>query len=298
MNIENIEAFVYINHYGSFNKAAEVLYISQPTVTARIQSLERELDCKVFDRLGKQIHLTDKGRQFLPYAQQILQVYQSGRHQIQSKGQIPGELRIGSTVSVSNYLMPHLLLHLKRRFPHILIKLTTSSTDALIEKLKAKEIDLAFIRKVVNPAIQAFPFCEDPISLYVYKSHPLAGKGRASIQEIREETLVFFECGSLDWMRLHRVFESMEQPPGIVYQVDNLETAKKLVLKQAGICFLPALSVQEEVEAGALIRVDIAETEGISLRTSLISLNGENAEFIETLLELATGGSKLDRLLV
>ncbi|KAI7259415.1 hypothetical protein KC345_g10312, partial [Hortaea werneckii] len=290
-------AFVYINHYGSFNKAAEVLYISQPTVTARIQSLERELDCRVFDRLGKQITLTDKGRQFLPYAQQILQVYQSGKHQIQSKGQIPNELRIGSTVSVSNYLMPRLLLHLKRKYPHIHIKLTTSSTDSLIEKLKAKEIDLAFIRKVVNPAIQAFPFCEDPISLYVYQNHPLARKGRASIQEIREETLVFFECGSLDWMRLHRVFESMEQPPGIVYQVDNLETAKKLVLKQAGICFLPALSVQEEVEAGTLIRVDIAETEGISLRTSLISLNGENAEFIETLLELGMG-SKLDRLLV
>lgn len=297
MNIENIEAFVYINHYGSFNKAAEVLYISQPTVTARIQSLERELDCRVFDRLGKQITLTDKGRQFLPYAQQILQVYQSGKHQIQSKGEIPSELRIGSTVSVSNYLMPRLLLHLKRKYPHIHIKLTTSSTDSLIEKLKAKEIDLAFIRKVVNPAIQAFPFCEDPISLYVYQNHPLARKGRASIQEIRGETLVFFECGSLDWMRLHRVFESMEQPPSIVYQVDNLETAKKLVLKQAGICFLPALSVQEEVEAGTLIRVDIAETEGISLRTSLISLNGENAEFIETLLELGMG-SKLDRLLV
>lgn len=298
MNIENIEAFVYINHYGSFNKAADVLYISQPTVTARIQSLERELDCRVFDRLGKQINLTDKGRQFLPYAQQILQVYQNGKHQIQSKGQIPNELRIGSTVSVSNYLMPQLLQHLKRKYPHIHFKLTTSSTDSLIEKLKAKEIDLAFIRKVVNPAIQSFPFCEDPISLYVYKNHPLARKGRASIQEIREETLVFFECGSLDWMRLHRVFESMEQPPDIVYQVDNLETAKKLVLGQAGICFLPALSVQEEVEAGTLIRVDIAETEGISLRTSLISLNGENAEFIESLLELAVGRSKPDRLLV
>ncbi|MEK4063200.1 MULTISPECIES: LysR family transcriptional regulator [Paenibacillus] len=297
MNIENIEAFVYINHYGSFNKAAEVLYISQPTVTARIQSLERELDCRVFDRLGKQINLTDKGKQFLPYAQQILQVYQTGKHQIQSKGHIPNELRIGSTVSVSNYLMPHLLLHLKRRYPHITIKLTTASTEVLISKLKSKELDLAFIRKVVNPAIQAFPFCEDPISLYVHKGHRLAKGGRASIQDIRQETLVFFECGSLDWMRLHRVFESMEQPPNIEYQVDNLETAKKLVLKQAGICFLPALSVQEEVAAGALIRVDIAETEGISLRTSLISLNGENAEFIETLLELSIGKAG-DRLLV
>ncbi|AIQ51229.1 MULTISPECIES: LysR family transcriptional regulator [Paenibacillus] len=289
MNIDNIEAFVYINHYGSFNKAAEVLYISQPTVTARIQSLERELDCRVFDRLGKQVHLTDKGKQFLPYAQQILQVYQSGKHQLQAKGHIPNELRIGSTVSVSNYLMPQLLHRLKQKYPHITIKLTTASTDLLIDKLKAKEIDLAFIRKVVNPAIQTYPFCEDPISLYVHAGHRLAKSGRATLQDIRFETLVFFECGSLDWMRLHRVFESMEQPPNIEYHVDNLETAKKLVLKQAGICFLPALSVQEEVAAGTLIRVDIAETEGISLRTSLISLNGENAEFIETLLEAAPG---------
>jgi DNA-binding transcriptional LysR family regulator len=297
MNIENIEAFVYINHYGSFNKAAEVLYISQPTVTARIQSLERELDCKVFDRLGKQINLTDKGKQFLPYAQQILQIYQNGKHQVQAKGHIPNELRIGSTVSVSNYLMPHLMLHLKRRYPHITIKLMTASTEVLIDKLKSKELDLAFIRKVVNPVIQTYPFCEDPISLYVHEGHRLAKAQRASLEDIRQETLVFFECGSLDWMRLHRVFESMEQPPKIEYQVDNLETAKKLVLKKAGICFLPALSVQEEVAAGTLIRVDIAETEGISLRTSLISLNGENAEFIETLLELGIGKSG-DRLIV
>ncbi|OMD79147.1 LysR family transcriptional regulator [Paenibacillus odorifer] len=297
MNIENIEAFVYINHYGSFNKAAEVLYISQPTVTARIQSLERELDCKVFDRLGKQINLTDKGKQFLPYAQQILQIYQNGKYQVQAKGHIPNELRIGSTVSVSNYLMPHLMLHLKLRYPHITIKLMTASTEVLTEKLKSKELDLAFIRKVVNPAIQTFPFCEDPISLYVHEGHRFAEAQRASLEDIRQETLVFFECGSLDWMRLHRVFESMEQPPKIEYQVDNLETAKKLVLKKAGICFLPALSVQEEVATGSLIRVDIAETEGISLRTSLISLNGENAEFIETLLELGIGKVG-DRLIV
>ncbi|WP_139129201.1 LysR family transcriptional regulator, partial [Paenibacillus nuruki] len=61
MNIENIEAFVYINHYGSFNKAAEVLFLSQPSVSARIQTLERELGCKLFERLGRQILLTEEG---------------------------------------------------------------------------------------------------------------------------------------------------------------------------------------------------------------------------------------------
>lgn len=78
MNIENMEAFVYVNHYGSFNKAAEALFLSQPSVTARIQTLERELECKLFDRQSKQTILTEDGRKFLPYAEQMLQVLQKG----------------------------------------------------------------------------------------------------------------------------------------------------------------------------------------------------------------------------
>ncbi|WP_194541154.1 LysR family transcriptional regulator [Paenibacillus sp. JZ16] len=286
MNIENIEAFVYIHHYGSFNKAADVLFLSQPTVTARIQSLERELDCRLFDRLGKQIHLTDKGKQFLPYAQQILQTFQKGKHHLQSKASMPNELRIGSTVSVSNYLMPNLLMMLNRRFPEMNFKLTTGPTEELAGKLSSKDIDLAFVRKLMNPAFQSYPFFEDPIRLYVYKDHPLAAAGRASIRDIRRETLVFFECGSLDWLRIHRAFESLEQPPNIVFQVDNSETAKKLVLGRAGICFLPGLCAQQEAAEGSLIPVDIAETAGISLQTHLISLNGQNNEFLDSLLEL------------
>lgn len=284
MNIENIEAFVYINHYGSFNKASEILFLSQPTVTARIQSLERELGCKVFDRMGKQIHLTEKGRQFLPYAQQILHTYQKSRHHLESRRTTTNELRIGSTISISSYLMPKLLVHLHRQFPHVQFKLTTAPSDKLTGLLENQEIDLAFVRKMMNPAFQSYPFYDDPIRLYVYKGHPLANAGRATIRDIRSEPLVFFECGSLDWLRIQRVFETMEYPPSILFQVDNAETAKKLVLEQAGICFLPDLSVREETREGKLIAVDIAETAGISLQTHLISLAGGNADMVEALL--------------
>ena len=286
MNIENIEAFVYINHYGSFNKAADVLFLSQPTVTARIQSLERELDCRVFHRLGKQIHLTDQGKLFLPYANQILKSYQKAKHQLHSNESLPGELRMGSTLSVSNYLMPRLLVALNRQYPELSFKLTTASTDELVSKLISKELDLAFVRKTINPAFQSNMFLDDPIRLYVYKGHPLAQLGATSIQDIREEKLIFFECGSLDWLRIHRVFESLEYPPNIVFHVDNSETAKKLILGRSGIAFLPGVCVHEEVEAGQLIPVDIAETTGITLQTHLIYLSGEHSGVIQSLLEL------------
>ncbi|QHT62633.1 LysR family transcriptional regulator [Paenibacillus lycopersici] len=286
MNIENIEAFVYVNHYGSFNKAAEVLFLSQPSVTARIQTLERELDCKLFDRLGKQIALTDKGKQFLPYAQQIMQTFQKGKQQMQQRKTLPHELRIGATVSVSNYLIPSLLPRLKQRYPDIHFKLTTAGTDDLVNKLLGKEIDLAFVRKVAHPTLSSYSFYEDPIKLYVYEGHPFMRQERVSISEISFEPLVFFECGSLDWLRVHRVFDSLDRHPNIEYFVDNSESAKKLVLERAGICFLPGLCVEQEVRANRLFPIEFKELDGIALQTNLIARGSEHAMFADTLLEI------------
>ena len=281
MNIENIEAFVYVHHYASFNKAAEALYLSQPSVTARIQTLERELDSRLFDRQAKQILLTEKGKQFLPYAQQILQTYQKGRLHIQQRRTVPNEVRIGSTVSVSNYLIPDLVPRLRALYPHLTFKLTTATTDELVARLLDKAIDLAFVRRIAHPSVSSIPLYEDPIRLYVYNDHPFATQGHVSLSEIQGEKFVFFECGSLDWVRIHRVFESLELPPDIVYHADNSETAKKLVMGKAGICFLPDLCVREETAEGRLVPVEIKETAGISLQTSLITLNGENVELAD-----------------
>ncbi|WP_127509554.1 LysR family transcriptional regulator [Paenibacillus humicus] len=283
MNIENIEAFVYVHHYGSFNKAAEALYLSQPSVTARIQTLERELDSRLFDRQAKQIALTDKGKQFLPYAQQILQTFRKGKLHIQQRRAMPGELRIGSTVSVSNYLIPDLLPLLQERFPRLTFKLTTGTSDELAAKLLAKELDLAFVRRLAHPSLQSIPLYEDPIKLYVHEDHPFAGRGIIPIEEIGSQKLIFFECGSLDWQRVHRVFESLEHPPDIVFQADNSETAKKLVMHRAGICFLPGICVRREVGEGRLIPVEVKEIAGISLHTSLIAPAGENIEIVEAI---------------
>ncbi|MBO9600405.1 MAG: LysR family transcriptional regulator, partial [Cohnella sp.] len=132
MNIENIEAFVYVIHCGSFNKAADVLYLSQPSVTARIQSLERELDCKLFDRQGRQVQMTEEGKRFLPYAQQLLTTYRKGKQDINRKKSLPGEFRIGCTASVSNYIIPELLPALKQRFPDTHYRIVTGVTDDIV----------------------------------------------------------------------------------------------------------------------------------------------------------------------
>ncbi|THF83668.1 LysR family transcriptional regulator [Cohnella fermenti] len=283
MNIENMEAFVYVIHYGSFNKAADALFLSQPSVTARIQSLERELNCQLFDRVGKQVQITEEGKRFLPYAQQLLQIYRKGKQHVQYKKQLPNEMRIGCTVSVANYLIPGLLPALRERFPEIRFKLQTGTTDELAAKVLNKEIDLALARPVNHPELRAARLLLDPIRLHVYEGHPFLLEDNLGIEALAGEPLVFFECGALDWLRIHRIFESLDRPPRIEIQTDNSETAKKLVLQQAGICFLPGICARQEVEEGRLFPIDFAETSGISMQTCALTLQGENTDFVQEL---------------
>ncbi|HEY2494530.1 MAG TPA: LysR family transcriptional regulator [Paenibacillus sp.] len=298
MNIENLEAFVYVIHYGSFNKAADMLFLSQPSVTARIQSLERELDCKLFDRCGRQVQLTDKGKQFLPYAQQILQTYQKGKMQLQKQKALPNELRIGCTISVSNYVIPNLLPRMKLLYPDIIFKLSVGITDDIVNKTLNKELDIGFVRNISHPNLQSVKLYTDPITLYVYEGHPFIGDEQVTLEDIKQEALVFFECGALDWMQLHRVFENLDHPPNIDFMTDNLETAKKLVLNRAGICFLPSRCVSEEVAEQKLFPIYFREVSNISLQTNLVTLHGENTVIYNTMLkigkEILSGGHSTD----
>ncbi|WP_172250622.1 LysR substrate-binding domain-containing protein [Saccharibacillus deserti] len=277
MNIENIESFVYINHYGSFNKTAEALFLSQPSVTARIQTLERELGCRLFDRIGKQIVLTEEGRKFLPYAQEMLKTLQKGRQHIRRSEKLPQELRIGSTISVSNYLIPELLPRLHERCPGVHVKLSTGGTEELVKRLLAGEIDVAFIRKVMHPSLRTAAFYEDPIHLYVPSNHPFAREESVSVEALQEHKLVFFECGTLDWLRIHRAFEALDSPPDIAFHVDNSETAKKLILRGTGIGFLPAVCAREEVRDGRLTPVRVRELSEFALQTSLVALRQDDS---------------------
>ncbi|MCC3374676.1 LysR family transcriptional regulator [Cohnella sp. REN36] len=287
MNIENIEAFVYVLHYGSFNKAADALYLSQPSVTARIQTLERELDCILFDRVGKQVHLTEKGKLFHPYAQQLIDTYRKSKQQLRQTMTNKEELRIGCTSSVAHYMLPELIPDLRARFPLLRFKLVTGTTDDIAARVLDKELDIGFVRKISHPDLQSAVVYEDPIRLYVYGGHPFADAERLPIEALGQEPLLFFECGALDWMRIHRVFENLSPLPNLILQTDNLETAKKLVLQKAGICFLPGLSVRQEKALGLMKPIDFPETSGIALKTCLISRQGENDAYFQDILRIA-----------
>jgi DNA-binding transcriptional LysR family regulator len=273
MNIDHIEAFVYVFHLGSYIKAADALFLTQPSVTARIQSLERELNIKLFDRTGKQISLTEQGKQFLPYAQHILQTYQEAKLNLKNETLTRNELNIACSLSVSNYIIPEILTVFRTKFPDVSIKIFTGHSSDVLEKVINQQVDFGIARSVFHSRIETLPFLTDPIHLVVPPEHHFAkNRRKATIDEISREPLILFDHGSIDSMMIHGIFETKKLSPNVVMEVDSMETAKKMVMKGIGICFLPEMCLGEELEKAELCQIFISPPAELARKIECIYL--------------------------
>ncbi|WP_028402223.1 LysR family transcriptional regulator [Ectobacillus panaciterrae] len=273
MNIENIEAFIYVCQLGSFNKAAEALYLAQPSVTARIQSLEREINIKLFHRNGNKISLTEKGEYFFPHAQKILQSYQEAKYGLQQVA-IPYDLVIGSALSISNNILPEILPGFKSEFKDVRVKIVTGHSQDILQKVINKEVDFGIVRTETHPQVESIRLYNDPIGLFVPRNHIFLKEEKVTIEDVSKQPLIFFDYGSMDWLMIHRLFSSNDVNPTISLEVDNMESAKNLVIQGMGISFLPEHCVKQELENGELIRVEMAPPVKINISIDFIYLKG------------------------
>jgi LysR family transcriptional regulator, low CO2-responsive transcriptional regulator len=266
LNIDNIEAFLYVVNLSSIHRAADALFLSQPTVTARIKTLERELDSELFERLGRGLILNEKGKEFFPYAEQIIRTFEQGKKQLR-KASIHEEITIGANGVTTQYFIPFALPIWKKAHPEVRFKVVSASNDVIVEKLLQKEIDFAFIKDVDHSGLKKDEVLDNSVQLVVYPGHPFHRQKEITVQQLAKEPLVFFECGALDWNRVHKIFEVSQLEPRIEFQVDHLEVAKSLILSGSGIGFLPRLCIKKEVDMGNLVEVDVSNL--IQLKQSI-----------------------------
>ncbi|WP_458413520.1 LysR family transcriptional regulator [Schinkia sp. CFF1] len=282
MNIDHIEAFVYVFLLGSINRASEALYLTQPSVSSRIQTLERELNTKLFNREGKQLTLSDKGKQFLPYAQKILQTYQEAKIHLQKNTIVHTELNVACAPSVAAHLVPAMLVQFREEFPDVSVKILTGHSNDVLEKVLNKEVEFGIARTVTHPNIEPVSFLADPIELFVNPGHSLIDKEIVTLQDVHSEPLIFFEHGSIDWLMIYGLFKSKHLNPNIILEVDSMETAKQMVLSGIGISFLPESCALEELKQQKLYKIKIADKPPLTRDIELIFLKGaERSPFLD-----------------
>ena len=262
VELAQLEAFLQVARHRSFSRAAEALFLTQPSVTARIQTLERELGERLFERTGRSVTLTDAGIAFMPHAQRALTAVQEGTDAIEAvrHGDV-GSIRVGASSSIATYVLPRVVKAFRKTRPRVHIHLTSGSTEEVIDHLLAGEIHVAVSRLAQHPDIQGSHLYNDDLTLVVPPGHPFERAGRVAVAEVGREPFLFFERGSSYHTLVYSMFLRVGVVPESVMELDSLEATKHMVSAGLGIAILPAFSVQRELEVGELIAVAIHDME-------------------------------------
>lgn len=254
MEIRNIKTFLQVVESGNFTKAAELLDYSQPTVSIHIKELEDELSCQLFDRIGHNIYLTEKGRLFLSHALSLNNSMESMREDFKSSETPSGEIRLASSDSLLEKFMLESYSSFAKAYPGIKLILSSGPTDDLIDRLSRNEADLIFTLDSKIREIDLVIEKESPVKLYFVASPKLAisNKKNVTIRDVLEYPLLLTESG----LSYRKIFEDYLANEGLrvnpILETGRTDIIVKYVEKEMGISFLPDFTIEKAIRKKSL----------------------------------------------
>ncbi len=259
MDLGQIEAFVQVAQHRSFSKAADALFLTQPSVTARIQSIERDLGEALFERNGRGVRLTEMGTTFLPHARRALKALQEGRDALDGMRNLEiGALKLGSALTVSTYVLPKILKEYCSTYPGVEVSVHTGRSEQVLHMVLSDDVHCALERTVHHADIATIPLYEDDLVLAAAPTHRFAKSARVTIEDVGREPLILFDKGSSYNQLIQGVFRQHGIVPRTLMELDTIEATKKMVEEGLGIALLPKVSTEREFEQGLLAPVSVA----------------------------------------
>ena len=183
MLLSQIEGFLETARHRNLSRAADALHVTQPALTARIQTLESALGTALFVRGRHGMDLTDAGRAFLPYAERAMSALDAGANlltELRRGG--TGELVLGAAPAVSTYVLPLLLVRYAQDFPNVRLVVRTGHSEEILDLAVRREIDLGLVRELRHPDIEAIPLYEDELVLVAAGSHHLGERSTVGVR--------------------------------------------------------------------------------------------------------------------
>jgi DNA-binding transcriptional LysR family regulator len=261
--LPQIEAFLEVARRQNLSRAAEALFVSQPTLTARLQSLEATLGEQLFIRTRRGMRLTEAGDAFLPYAEHAVAALADGRERLaELRRGVAGRLVLGAPPTVSTYTLPALLARFSATHPGVRLAVKTGTSEEILDMVLHDQVQLGIIRALANQEIETIPLYTDTLVLIAGPGHRLArsSTGRqARMADLAGEVLVLFGRSSSYLEFTTATFRQAGVLPGSVLELDNIEAAKKMVERGLGVSLVPASTVAGELAAGTLARIELVD---------------------------------------
>jgi DNA-binding transcriptional LysR family regulator len=272
VDLGQLEAFVQVANQKSFSRAAEALFLTQPSVTARIQALERDLGERLFERSGRGVRLTEVGVCFLPHAERVLQALHEGRDAIEALRNLQsGSLILASATTVSTYILPGVLKTFRQRFPRVEVSVRTGRSEQVLQMLLADEAQVGLVRAVYHQDIETKGLIEDELVLIANSNDELAHLGTISVEQLGDHPFIFFDRNSSYYSLAQGLFRQHGVVPRIQMELDSMEATKKMVEEGLGIALVPRIAVERELAAGSLIEIELAGMRNPTRQIALIS---------------------------
>ena len=266
MDTRQLAAFCAVVERKSFSQAAEGLGVTQPAVSLQVRALEERLGHRLLDRSGRRVEPTEAGRRLYRSAQRMLHLEEQLLEDVAraDEGRLTGTLDIGASTGPGSHLVPLLLCEFQRSHPELRVALSISDTQAVIERVAAREIELGVVGALRrNRSLVFEPLIRDEIVLAVPPGHPAAG-GSISLEELQREILIVMQEGA----GVRQVVEDELRRAGLrvrelpsQLELGLQESVKSAVAAGYGVAFISRTAIEGELEAGALAWARVAEVE-------------------------------------
>ena len=259
MELGQLEAFVEAQRRGSITRAAAALDLTQPTVTARLRGLERELGTPLLVRGRRGVTLTAAGRRFLPRAMAALEAVRRGVADTRSARDAHGGfLTLGLASDLALYLAPVALARFARTHPDVEVTVRSGRSRAVAEALRADEIEIALVSQlVVLPELASRPLFTEDVPVVVGRAHPYAKRARASLADLALSGVVIRDPAAYLHTLTLGYFAAGGTAPRILMELDNTEACKRVVLAGFGAALLPEMAIRDELRRGELIALRV-----------------------------------------
>ncbi len=259
---------------GSFKRAADSLYVSQPAVSLQVQNLERQLDVPLFDRGGRRAQLTEAGHLLLSYGEKILSLCQETCRAIEDLQNLQGgTLIIGASQTTGTYLLPRMIGMFRQKYPDVAVQLHVHSTRRTTWSVANGQVDLAIIGGEIPgelaESLEIIPYAEDELSLIIPVTHPFA-----KLETIQREDLYKLEFIALDSQStIRKVIDQVlsrcdidTRRFKIEMELNSIEAIKNAVQSGLGAAFVSTSAIAKELQMGVLHSASI---EGVIVKRTL-----------------------------
>ncbi|CAH0226939.1 LysR family transcriptional regulator [Peribacillus simplex] len=251
MYYDALKTFVTLVEVKNFTKTAEMLLMSQPSVSLHIKKLEEEFQTKLFLRSPKFLKVTLTGEILYDRAKQMITIYEQTRQDIQEHdSSIKGELKIGASFTIGEYILPSLLIDLQEDYPELELQVVIGNTEEIVQAVRLYKVDIGLIEGQTNEKeLSVHPFMQDELFIVSSNNHALANKDEVEITDLHDQAWVTREVGSGTREYLNHVIRSNGLKIKSILTISSNQGIKETLIKNGvGLALLSRSVIERDVQ--------------------------------------------------